>query len=263
MSVAAFVTSRVSSSSITSSRSFTLCSSRTSSSTRRKSASSASSADIRCLSSSPSSSSQQGNFYYGQEPSSPSYAKSILVGLSAAGAATIGASSIDYETKSSDSLSQCEPDTATTQQSLYSSLEENLKTLFLFDQAEENLKLPIGKDGGLGFDPSSAPSSTIPIPGRVIDAVKASVDTASEWEKKAKETVRFMTGQYPKIYDVSVRALKGNRLAMEDRYSINDSGRFTAVFDGHGGGSVSTYLSKTLFQKIKNHLKEAHTNDRK
>lgn len=42
---------------------------------------------------------------------------------------------------------------------------------------------------------------------------------------------------------------------MEDKYCIHNDGRFAAVFDGHGGSCVSTYLSKTLYQKINRHLK--------
>lgn len=204
MSVAAFVTSRVSSSS---SRSLTLCSSRTSSTTRRKSTSSA---DIRCLSTSSSTSNQQNTHNgYDSSTSSPVFTKSILVGLSAAGAATIGASSLDFESKVNTTMAQCEPETTATSQptSFYNSLGENLKTLLWFDQDKENLKIPLGRGGELRFEPSPTSSSAIPLPGRVIDAVKASVDTASEWEKKAKETVRMMTGQYPKIYDVSLFVL--------------------------------------------------------
>lgn len=60
-------------------------------------------------------------------------------------------------------------------------------------------------------------------------------------------------------FDVSVRALKGNRLCMEDEYSIRDKGRFAAVFDGHGGGGVSTYLRQRLYDLIESHLKQSKT----
>ena len=50
---------------------------------------------------------------------------------------------------------------------------------------------------------------------------------------------------------------------MEDKYAIHDEGRFTAVFDGHGGACVSSYLSKTLFNKITNHLKKNKADDAK
>ncbi len=36
---------------------------------------------------------------------------------------------------------------------------------------------------------------------------------------------------------------------------------FAAVFDGHGGGCVSTYLSETLFEKISRHLKKKDEED--
>jgi serine/threonine protein phosphatase PrpC len=42
---------------------------------------------------------------------------------------------------------------------------------------------------------------------------------------------------------------------MEDKYCIHEGGRFAAVFDGHGGSCVSTYLSETLHNKIQHRLK--------
>jgi len=49
---------------------------------------------------------------------------------------------------------------------------------------------------------------------------------------------------------------------MEDRYCIQNDGKFAAVFDGHGGGCVSTYLSEKLLDKM-NHLskKQINSND--
>lgn len=69
--------------------------------------------------------------------------------------------------------------------------------------------------------------------------------------------------KYVEYFQVSVRALKGDRLAMEDKYAIHDNGRFSAVFDGHGGGCVSKYLSETLFDKIKLNLKKRHLGEKK
>jgi len=59
---------------------------------------------------------------------------------------------------------------------------------------------------------------------------------------------------FPENYDVSVRALKGHRLSMEDEYYIDNGGRFVAIFDGHGGGGVSTFLREKLYDKITKHL---------
>jgi len=63
---------------------------------------------------------------------------------------------------------------------------------------------------------------------------------------------------FPENYDVSVRALKGNRLCMEDEYYINNGGRFVAIFDGHGGGGVSTFLRDKLYAKITKHFNAHH-----
>jgi len=63
---------------------------------------------------------------------------------------------------------------------------------------------------------------------------------------------------FPENYDVSVRAIKGYRLCMEDEYYINNGGRFVAVFDGHGGGGVSTFLRDKLYDKITKHLNANH-----
>jgi serine/threonine protein phosphatase PrpC len=57
---------------------------------------------------------------------------------------------------------------------------------------------------------------------------------------------------------VSVRAIKGARVTMEDEYYISPGGRFTAVFDGHGGGGVSTWLRTKLYGLVCHYLKETH-----
>jgi len=49
---------------------------------------------------------------------------------------------------------------------------------------------------------------------------------------------------------VSVKALRGGRMYMEDEYYIEKGGRFTAVFDGHGGNAVSAALRDKLHTKI-------------
>lgn len=45
---------------------------------------------------------------------------------------------------------------------------------------------------------------------------------------------------------------------MEDAYSIENGGRFVAVFDGHGGSDVSTMLRERLYQLYRNQLAERH-----
>jgi len=59
-------------------------------------------------------------------------------------------------------------------------------------------------------------------------------------------------------YDISVRAIKGGRVTMEDEYYVAEGGRFVAVFDGHGGGGVSQFLKRNLYQEICKQLKEKH-----
>ena len=42
---------------------------------------------------------------------------------------------------------------------------------------------------------------------------------------------------------------------MEDEYFLSDEGRFAAVFDGHGGGGVSSYLRDRLYDKFQQHMR--------
>lgn len=86
----------------------------------------------------------------------------------------------------------------------------------------------------------------------MLDVVEASVNKASAWEKKAKAAVNLLRN--PSRYDLSVRALRGGRLSMEDMYCVHDGGRFAGVFDGHGGAMVSRYTSDTIYDKIKKYL---------
>lgn len=82
----------------------------------------------------------------------------------------------------------------------------------------------------------------------MLEVVDSSVKKASTWEKKAKAVVNDL--RTPPQYDVSVRALRGGRLSMEDTFCIHDGGRFAGVFDGHGGADVSKYTSKSIYDKI-------------
>lgn len=62
---------------------------------------------------------------------------------------------------------------------------------------------------------------------------------------------------------VSVRALRGGRLSMEDTFCVHNGGRFVGVFDGHGGVSVSKYTSETIFDKIEKFVQlESRSNGR-
>lgn len=49
---------------------------------------------------------------------------------------------------------------------------------------------------------------------------------------------------------------------MEDEYYVGEGGRFAAVFDGHGGGGVSQYLKKQLYQHVQENLQEKHWEER-
>ena len=227
MSVVAFFSARATAStscSMSTSRSLTLCSSRTSSSGRRGSTSSGSSAsttsasasastpnqaqsicggDIRCLSTTTN---QQQNFkhkYTSNVDQDSSLARKALIGLTAAGVATIGASStLDDKVNAS-----CESDaSSSTSHPFYDHFGESLRTLLWMNNQhdKENIKVPLGNGSELRYEPSPATSSSS-IPGRMIDVVKASVDTANEWEKKAKQTVMRMAQRpYPESYDVSL-----------------------------------------------------------
>lgn len=58
------------------------------------------------------------------------------------------------------------------------------------------------------------------------------------------------------FWQVSVRAIKGKRVTMEDEYFVAPGGRFAAVFDGHGGGGVSAWLRTQLYPLMVHYLKE-------
>lgn len=260
-----FITTRVGTVSVSTPRTVTICSARSSSSRRRNSTGNSAFVTnnapvhrrqscgygVRCLSTAANKAQHKVHQKYsGSEQYDSSFTKKVLAGLSAAGVAGVAASTLENRIQDPQ-LSLCEPESSTAQP-FYQNFGENLKTMFWVDTNKEN------HEASAYYEPPPAAST---IPGRMIGVVKASVDTATEWEKKAKETVRKMTHPYPKNYDVSIRALKGGRLSMEDKYAVEQGKMnlkdfvYAAVFDGHGGGSVSTYLSDTLFEKISRHLK--------
>lgn len=43
---------------------------------------------------------------------------------------------------------------------------------------------------------------------------------------------------------------------MEDEYCVADGGRFAAVFDGHGGGGVSSFLKHQLYRRLTHSLQQ-------
>ncbi len=61
---------------------------------------------------------------------------------------------------------------------------------------------------------------------------------------------------------VSVRALRGGRLSMEDEFVVVSGGRLAAVFDGHGGGGVSQYLRDRLHVIISEQLHQQELSQR-
>ena len=73
-----------------------------------------------------------------------------------------------------------------------------------------------------------------------------------ENNSQAKTRLKFDVDDHP--LNVSVRALRGGRFHMEDEYFIGDGGRFVAIFDGHGGGGVSSYLREQLYSAFQKYL---------
>lgn len=60
---------------------------------------------------------------------------------------------------------------------------------------------------------------------------------------------------------VSVRAVKGYRVTMEDEYALADGNRLAAIFDGHGGGGVSRLLQQRFWPTVKECLAEVDNDD--
>jgi serine/threonine protein phosphatase PrpC len=75
----------------------------------------------------------------------------------------------------------------------------------------------------------------------------SSIETATVVQLGGNSVTRGSVRQKP--YDVSVRALQGGRMTMEDEYVVANGGRFAGVFDGHGGGGVSQRLRVNLYNK--------------
>jgi serine/threonine protein phosphatase PrpC len=59
-------------------------------------------------------------------------------------------------------------------------------------------------------------------------------------------------------FQFSVRAIRGARMTMEDRFFVASGGKFAAVFDGHGGAGVSEYLKDHLYDNVCRYLQLKH-----
>jgi len=78
--------------------------------------------------------------------------------------------------------------------------------------------------------------------------------TAPFFEQSMMEQQQQQQKEDNANYDISVRAVQGDRVTMEDEYFVAPEGRFVAVYDGHGGNGVSTYLRDNLFLRLKQQL---------
>lgn len=94
-----------------------------------------------------------------------------------------------------------------------------------------------GSGGGLGSNNSGRP---------VGDKFQHSFDSTTKEGERQDDKLSLKVGAVPRPYEVSVRALRGGRLSMEDEFIVVAGGRLSAVFDGHGGGGVSQYLRDRL-----------------
>ncbi len=222
MSVVTFFTSRVACSSIPSTRSAVTLSTRTTTSpSGRKQLSKqqltcgyGTGTDLRCLSTAVTSGSseqttqtnhcmkQMQNNASGYEGDNTLFARTTMLGLAAAG--VIGFSTLNLNDEST--TSKCESDIASPHKMENNFAKTLTTTLLSFNdylyQDNNEVEMPVKQKRNITtYQPQPTPAPSIP--SRVIDVVKASVDTASEWEKKAKETVRRIANPLPQTYDVS------------------------------------------------------------
>ena len=146
-----------------------------------------------------------------QDGNQSSFIRNAMFGLVSAGAVGVCTSVINE-----DMTSNCEStgnDTVSTFPRYYTDWKQSLRSILSLDDynmiydGTNNVNIHDKENIQPKLTPQSSyyqPSNPVAIPGRVIDVVKASVDTASEWEKKAKETVMRIAGPYPLVYDVSI-----------------------------------------------------------
>jgi len=97
--------------------------------------------------------------------------------------------------------------------------------------------------GGGGGGGGSNRNDNDPVGGGMFENANAEEGTK---EKERGEAMVVGVTAAPRPYEVSVRALRGGRLSMEDEFVVVGGGRLSAVFDGHGGGGVSQYLRDHL-----------------
>lgn len=98
-------------------------------------------------------------------------------------------------------------------------------------------KKGVSKDDRKREFSSSSPSSPTP-PSSVAS------------NESTKGNSRATTPIGSQTYQVSVGTEQGYRSYMEDEYFVSNDGDFAAVFDGHGGPSVSRYLRKNLYANV-------------
>merc|ERR1711862_705665 len=80
--------------------------------------------------------------------------------------------------------------------------------------------------------------------------------TKEKTSNKSNNNIKLNTDIFnSRQYNVSIRALRGGRLYMEDEYFATKDGNFVAVFDGHGGSGVSKFLKDSLYDKLISILK--------
>eukprot|EP00569_Conticribra_weissflogii_P015014 CAMPEP_0171391108 /NCGR_PEP_ID=MMETSP0880-20121228/1025_1 /TAXON_ID=67004 /ORGANISM="Thalassiosira weissflogii, Strain CCMP1336" /LENGTH=672 /DNA_ID=CAMNT_0011903673 /DNA_START=695 /DNA_END=2713 /DNA_ORIENTATION=- len=100
-----------------------------------------------------------------------------------------------------------------------------------------------GGGGGGGGGGGSNRNDNDQVGGGMFENANAEEGTK---EKERGEAMVVEVTAAPRPYEVSVRALRGGRLSMEDEFVVVGGGRLSAVFDGHGGGGVSQYLRDHL-----------------
>jgi len=93
-----------------------------------------------------------------------------------------------------------------------------------------------------------------PVGGKYTNSFESPGKEKGDQEEKIDLGLGIATA--PKPYEVSVRALRGGRLSMEDEFVVVSGGRLSAVFDGHGGGGVSQYLRDRLHVIIAEKLQQ-------
>lgn len=113
---------------------------------------------------------------------------------------------------------------------------------------------PGGDSGGGGGSPGGNNGGGSPVGGKYKNAFDSPAKEKEDQE--GKMDLGLEVASVPKPYEVSVRALRGGRLSMEDEFVVVSGGRLSAVFDGHGGGGVSQYLRDRLHVIISEQLRQ-------